>query len=391
MNKRKYSLLILGMMLTLSLSACGKDSTPGVADIPEPATDTQVSAEADAMEQSEEETSEDTTLANPWENTTEEEAWQECAFLFHAPEGAENVQWRIARSLADPSGLPGPMVEVNFDLNGLSFTARAQNTGDTVSDISGTNYEWTVEDDIKLANWGGGNMTGKAFRFVGDSEYVDLITWYDIEIGVSYALTVSAEDLDGFDLQAIAEAMYDISKQPGANIPEEEAYIPTDITGCDTFTQIVDKLEEGRGYANTTVGDTDILLISQGTYDYDGIAAAIDAELYWYHDGVPEYIDYVMAGGTSYPLTVDGDKLYVCGNHFINVYTIENGQLLLEEGAEEVFDTDGNAEYYHYSDIKDTREDDADELFRVPDDSVLMRLYEDFENAQIIDFVTVEK
>ena len=36
-------------------------------------------------------------------------------------------------------------------------------------------------------------------------------------------------------------------------------------------------------------------------------------------------------------------------------------------------------------------EDDADELFRVPDDSVLMRLYEDFENAQIIDFVTVGK
>ena len=42
----------------------------------------------------------------------------------------------------------------------------------------------------------------------------DLCTWYDIEIGISYSLSTTAKDLDGFDIQGIVEAMY----------PGDEAY-----------------------------------------------------------------------------------------------------------------------------------------------------------------------
>ena len=51
-----------------------------------------------------------------------------------------------------------------------------------------------------------------------------------------------------------------------------------DITGCDTFTQIVDKLPAGYGYANVTFGGTDALLVTDYTYDnLDGNMAAYNA------------------------------------------------------------------------------------------------------------------
>ena len=40
-----------------------------------------------------------------------------------------------------------------------------------------------------------------------------------------------------------------------------------DISGCDTFTQIVDKLSDGQGYTNVKIGSEDALLVSTGTYD----------------------------------------------------------------------------------------------------------------------------
>ena len=93
-----------------------------------------------------------------------------------------------------------------------------------------------------------------------------------------------------------------------------------DISGCDTFTQIVDKLNEGKGYANITLGEEDVLLISSGTYEWDdGKPVAIDADIFCYKDGVPTYLATVSAGGTAYPLALKDGNLYVGGNHFINM------------------------------------------------------------------------
>ena len=58
-----------------------------------------------------------------------------------------------------------------------------------------------------MKNWADGNLTAHLSRHVGETECVDLCTWYDIEAGVSYSLSTAAEDLDGFDLLAVAEAM----------------------------------------------------------------------------------------------------------------------------------------------------------------------------------------
>ena len=50
-------------------------------------------------------------------------------------------------------------------------------------------------------------MKGTYYRFVGEEEWADLCTWYDEENGASYSISVTSKDLDGFDLQAIAEML----------------------------------------------------------------------------------------------------------------------------------------------------------------------------------------
>ena len=60
---------------------------------------------------------------------------------FSAPEGATNVEWSV-----NTSG-DSPLVQLTFDLDDLSFTAREQVTGDVNLDISGMYDEWDAEDD----------------------------------------------------------------------------------------------------------------------------------------------------------------------------------------------------------------------------------------------------
>ena len=139
-------------------------------------------------------------LANPWREITEEEAKALCPLSVAVPDGAENVQWSVMESAEEP------LVQLSFDLDGNFFTARAQVTGDPEADISGMYYDWTYQREESLKNWG--DAPCRSFRFIGDEGYADLCTWYDGENALSYSLGVTAEDLDGFDLLAIAEALH---------------------------------------------------------------------------------------------------------------------------------------------------------------------------------------
>ena len=146
-------------------------------------------------------------LANPWYEVSESEAKALCPRSFTAPEGAENVVWSVMDATKQ-SGVPGQLVQLRFDLDGNSFTAREQVTGDEETDNSGMFYTWTTEREETLKNWADGNMQAHVYRFAGTDEYADLCTWYDVEIGISYSLSVTAADLDGFDILAVADAMH---------------------------------------------------------------------------------------------------------------------------------------------------------------------------------------
>ena len=119
------------------------------------------------------------------------------------PENAENVVWSVLES-ADAN----PLLQLSFDLDGQHYTARMQATDDAQADISGMLYAWADTRESKLANWGEAELVATLSRFAGENEYdAELCSWFDAETGISYAVGVTAEDLDGFDLQAIVEAM----------------------------------------------------------------------------------------------------------------------------------------------------------------------------------------
>ena len=169
--KRVLIVAVLVLALMLALVACGQKAAVEEASVP-----------------------------------AQEEAQALCAKSFNVPEGAENVVWSVNDSVADASGVPGALVQVAFDLNGMSFTAREQVTGDTEVDNSGMNYQWTAQEEGSMSSWFEG-MTCKLSRFIGDGESADLCTWYDVETGISYSLSTVAADLDGFDIIAVAGAM----------------------------------------------------------------------------------------------------------------------------------------------------------------------------------------
>ena len=188
----KRSLILSMLFALLILTACGQKQAPAASPAGSEAAPGGGSVQ----------------LANPWREVAQAEAEALVPRSFGVPEGAENARWSVMDSAADASGVPGPLVQLSFDLDGSSFTAREQRTGDAESDPSGMYYEWTVQDESTLQKWPVENGLCRLYRYIGEDEYADLCTWYDAETGVSYSLSVTAKDLDGFDIRAVADALY---------------------------------------------------------------------------------------------------------------------------------------------------------------------------------------
>ena len=143
------------------------------------------------------------SMANPWREISEEEARNFFPRGFTVPEGAENVVWSVMET-ADAN----PLLQLSFDLDGQSYTARMQATDDPEADISGMYYAWADTRENTLQNWGSGEIAARISRFVGGNEYdAELCSWFDAESGISHTVGVRSEDLAGFDLLAIVEAM----------------------------------------------------------------------------------------------------------------------------------------------------------------------------------------
>ena len=143
-------------------------------------------------------------IPNPWRDITETEAKAVYPQTFTVPDNAENAAWRVMESAGAPA-----LLELDFELNGLHFTARQQQTGTRDADLSGMYYTWTAQDSMTLCT----GLTGTMYRCIDEDGYADLCIWYDEASGVSYSLGVTAKDLDGFDLQAVAEALFPVTPE----------------------------------------------------------------------------------------------------------------------------------------------------------------------------------
>jgi hypothetical protein len=126
-----------------------------------------------------------------------------------------------------------------------------------------------------------------------------------------------------------------------------------DVTGCETFTQIIDnKFTSGMAYANENILDADVFFVSNEVYSYEeDLVAATDATLYIYKDNepYPYEIGKVVCGGTAYPLTINNGYLYCGSNRWICKYAIANDKLMIMEKACVCYGEDGSEHYFYES------------------------------------------
>ncbi len=390
--KKKIIISILTVTLGLSLLAgCGK----AAAD--QTATDTQETEEA-ADNDTEQDTADNTAeegktgLANPWRDCTEEEANAACFRLFKAPEGASNIKWSIMEEGADESGFPGPLVQLNFDMvdeySTRSFTARAKQSTDENEDISGMNYEWDVTDDVTLANWGMGNMQGKCYRALTGTETADLITWFDVEVGISYSLSVVADDLDGFDIQAIAEAMYNEEADTSGQY-EDFLQFQADKTDFKDFDEIISYLTQGQGYAYVDIigAKEKALIITELVFEADH--STNEAAVYVMKDGKPKSAGYVIGNGSAYPLRAADGIIYGGDNHHYESYFLnpEGDGIMVKDYVSDGINDGETPEYTGF--LRETNDFDNDTDFTGGEEE-FNKLLTEREKKPIIEFTMVE-
>ncbi|SCX13417.1 hypothetical protein SAMN02910339_01851 [Lachnospiraceae bacterium YSD2013] len=197
-------------------------------------------------------------------------------------------------------------------------------------------------------------------------------------------LTEEAKEADESVKEEITEGA---TEETSAEAIEEteKPYADFNFEGCDTFTQIVDsKLENGWGYANESVGDTDVFFVSNGIFnDADGNAQAIDSLLFIYKDSVPAIVGQVSSTSTSCPVSIKDKVIYAGGNHGAEKYTVLNNELVRTEAAWVEYDSDGKETYYYQSgDGAETKQADSTEYDR---------LFEEFAEATPVYFSVVVK
>ena len=134
------------------------------------------------------------SMANPWVDATSGEIAEAIGAAFGIPDGATDVAYSFMPEWE--------MAEMRFTLDGMDYVARIMSAG-AFTDISGLFYEWDAESAGTLA--GMECLDQRAFT---DEGTVNLCQWFDADMGLMYSLTTSGPDLDGFDITAIAAAIY---------------------------------------------------------------------------------------------------------------------------------------------------------------------------------------
>lgn len=137
--------------------------------------------------------------------------------------------------------------------------------------------------------------------------------------------------------------------------------------------------EQAYAYVETEEGKAPILLVADGTYEYEkGINAAIACDVYYIWDKTPEKLLQLASDGTAYPIAADDTAIYIAGLHYVEKYEMnfETNELELTASAAEIFDTEGNVTY----------EGSAKGQMKMDGATFLEKLRKEYEAASVISF-----
>lgn len=144
-----------------------------------------------------------------------------------------------------------------------------------------------------------------------------------------------------------------------------------------------DFIKEGQSYAFVEFkhGAAPVLLVTDGTYGYNGLEASFNSEVYGLDaEGNWRKMQVIAGSGTAYPIRYDKSGIYVTGGHFAAYYSVdwEKMELVQEEYANETFDENGKVTYLYTADGKMEQS--------VENNRYLVALYDRYEKAELVDF-----
>jgi len=291
---KKFTLIFIAGLIAFSLNGCKSDKAADKADAVNEVASDQAETDGD-------DAAEGVSMVNPMVPLTDEAEIEKYAHGLKLPDAAGNVEAFL---------ISGEIFEWQFDRNGISYVARAQES-ETYEDISGCYYTWDEKKEEQIPDM----CPGDSMKCEADGEAVALCTWYDPMECVNYSLMATAPSLDDFDIMEVVCMMFS-----GEDSQTEDS---SEVTGTmETITPIVESIDTD----NVPDGEYPVSVFFDNVRQEDG-QCVLDCMLYTVVSYDKEVMENMVPGDTVYePIgETDGETYPVESLEFDDGFITVNG------------------------------------------------------------------
>ncbi|MCD8241612.1 MAG: M56 family metallopeptidase, partial [Lachnospiraceae bacterium] len=101
-------------------------------------------------------------------------------------------------------------------------------------------------------------------------------------------------------------------------------------TNEEMYGETVANLRDDEQFTLVDIGmANDVLLVTDASYDYDGVNASIGCEVYYYIDGEVRDLGWIESMGTAYPVCYGDKCFYTASNSSFEIYVIDTEERAL--------------------------------------------------------------
>ena len=244
-----------------------------------------------------------------------------------------------------------------------------------------TNPKQGTTTTILLTNEAGKSENGVDAGNVASADEVN--AQQETDAALQEALDKQRERAEAVKEASAAEQEKQAAENSADWIPMQNGNTTTWMNMQDGATAGFVTGKEDAAYAQVKLGDTTLLLLSDGIYQDGEHTYAMYCDVYGVgEDGTPVQIGELLSEGTAYPICVGMSGFYVTSGHSIEVYNLDTatGQLVLTGSNTESFDENGNATYYRLDSLGQRVESTEEEY---------LQAWEEYrKDAQSVEFTT---
>ena len=244
-----------------------------------------------------------------------------------------------------------------------------------------TNPKQGTTTTILLTNETGKSENGVDAGNVASADEVN--AQQETDAALQEALDKQRERAEAVKEASAAEQEKQAAENPAGWIPMQNGNTTTWMNMQDGATAGFVTGKGDAAYAQVKLGDTTLLLLSDGIYQDGEHTYAMYCDVYGVgEDGTPVQIGELLSEGTAYPICVGMSGFYVTSGHSIEVYNLDTatGQLVLTGSNTENFDGNGNETYYRLDSRGQSVESTAEEY---------LQAWEEYrKDAQPVEFTT---